>query len=305
MRIRLILAVAILLTGCAGRLSAQPATPVSGIEALSFDRPEAWALKYFVSTTTLSGLETPEETHAGSIAVGLEGGWIPTLTDAQQRVGFNGTAPQDLNKAPLMLRPRLTVGLPGRLAITMAGNPPIRAFGVTPRLVSAAVEWEVVDEPALRVALRGHGQTGSVTGAFTCSAAVAARPPGSIGNPSGCDAESADVATLRYAGAEVRVALRMLKWSGVVPHVAIGANRVDATYQLNASAFGRVDRTRLTTSGVIPSTSAGISYALNGRVALAIDGYYAPLTVRRSAGAPQTIDSLVNARALVVYRWRR
>ena len=58
-------------------------------------------------------------------------------------------------------------------------------------------------------------------------------------------------------------------------------------------------------SGVTPSTSAGIRCALNDRVALAIDGYYAPLTVRRFAGAPQTVDSLVNARALLVYRWRR
>jgi hypothetical protein len=306
MRLRLISAVTVLLATMAGRAVAQAPSPTtSGTEQLAFDRPEAWALKYFVSTTTLGGVETPDETRAGSVSLGLEGGWIPTLSDAQQRVGFNGTAPQDLNKAPVMLRPRIIVGLPGRVAITAAGNPPIRAFGVTPRLVSAAVEWAVVDMPMLRVAVRGHGQTGTVTGAFTCSAAVAASPPGSAANPTGCDGESADVATLRYVGAEVRIALRMLTWNGLTPHLALGGNVVDATYQLNTPAFGRLDRTLLTTSGFTPSTSAGFGCALSDRVSLAVDGYYAPLTVRRSATAPQTIDSLVNVRALVAYRWRR
>jgi hypothetical protein len=89
---------------------AQTPPPSDPVEPLAFDRPEAWALKYFISTTTLSGLDTPEGARTGSISLGLEGGWIPTLTATQQRVGFNGTAPQDLNKAPLMLRPRLTIG---------------------------------------------------------------------------------------------------------------------------------------------------------------------------------------------------
>jgi len=303
MVVRLILAAAIVLTAARGAPAQTPPT-INATEELAFDRPEAWALKYFIANTTLSGLETPGDTRAGSLSIGFEGGWIPTLTEAQQRVGFNGTAPQDLNKAPVMLRPQVVVGLPGRFAITAAVNPPITAFGVTPRLVAGAVDWTALDAPSLRVTLRGHGQTGTVTGAFTCPAAVVASPPGSPANPTGCDGESADKATLRYVGGEVRVALRVLTWNGITPHVAAGVNFVDARYQLNAPAFGKIDRTLLTTSGVTPSTSAGIGYALNDRIALAVDGYYAPMTVRRTATAPQTIDSLVNARALLIYRWR-
>ena len=305
MAVRLILAAAILLATPAARdaFAQQPPT-INATEELAFDRPEAWALKYFIANTTLSGLGTPVVTRAGSVSIGFEGGWIPTLTEAQQRVGFNGTAPQDMNKAPVMLRPQVVVGLPGRFAITAAVNPPIKAFGVTPRLVSGALDWTATDTQALRVTLRGHGQTGTVTGAFTCSAAVAANPPGSAANPTGCEGESADEATLRYVGGEVRVALRVLTWNGITPHVAAGVNVVDAKYQLNAPAFGKIDRTLLTTSGVTPSTSAGIGYAVNDRIALAVDGYYAPMTVRRTATAAQTIDSLVNARALLIYRWR-
>ncbi len=62
--------------------------------------PEAWALKYFASATLLSGLEPPdppELRRIGAITLGLEVNWMPTLDAGQQRVGFNGTAPEGLN----------------------------------------------------------------------------------------------------------------------------------------------------------------------------------------------------------------
>ena len=163
--------------------AAQTTTAIGPPQPLTFDRPESWALKYFVSSTMLSGLDVPGDYRPGSISAGLEMGWLPPLSTAQQNVGFNGRAYQDLNKAPLMLRPRVTVGLPGRLAVTLAGNPPIRMFDVTPRLVSGAIEWGMLERRDWRVALRGHGQTGTVTGAFTCPASVVTAPPGSAGNP--------------------------------------------------------------------------------------------------------------------------
>src|ERR1700730_7283889 len=64
---------------------------VAPVENLSFDRPEAWALKYFTSMLLLSGWETPEELPSGSVRIGLELGWVPALSPAQERVGFDGT----------------------------------------------------------------------------------------------------------------------------------------------------------------------------------------------------------------------
>src|SRR5262249_10305473 len=67
---------------------------------LGFDRPEAWGLKYFASTTMLSGLQPPENStearHVGSVTLSLELGWVPQLDAGQERIGFNGRAPQDL-----------------------------------------------------------------------------------------------------------------------------------------------------------------------------------------------------------------
>ena len=79
---------------------------------LGFERPEAWGLKYFASTTLLSGLqppEPPEGRRIGSVTVGLELGWLPSLDAGQTRIGFNGRAPQDLNKAPILARPIIRV----------------------------------------------------------------------------------------------------------------------------------------------------------------------------------------------------
>lgn len=61
-----------------------------------------------------------------------------------------------------------------------------------------------------------------------------------------------------------------------------------------------LDRTMCQASGLSASTSAGFSCRLTDRVGLAMDAYYALLTVRRFAGARRTVDALVDAGALLV-----
>jgi hypothetical protein len=49
--------------------------------------------------TLLNGLQPPEPSesyHTGSISIGMELGWLPTLDAGQTRIGFNGKAPEDL-----------------------------------------------------------------------------------------------------------------------------------------------------------------------------------------------------------------
>src|SRR5437879_10259086 len=109
------------------------------VQHVNFDSPEAWALKYFTSTTMLSGLQPPErpieERRFGSIAVGLELGWLPALSPEQARVGFGGKKEEDANKAPIFVRPRVTVGLPWRLSPILAAPPTPRIFDVAAPLL--------------------------------------------------------------------------------------------------------------------------------------------------------------------------
>src|SRR5215472_2166830 len=65
---------------------------------IGFERPEAWGLKYFASASLLSGLQPPappEGYRAGTVTIGFELGWLPSLDAGQMRIGFNGTTPED------------------------------------------------------------------------------------------------------------------------------------------------------------------------------------------------------------------
>lgn len=276
-------------------------------EHVSFDSPEAWALKYFASTTLLSGLQpeqSPSGRRVGSFTVGLELGWLPTLDPGQTRVGFNGTEPEDLNKAPIFSRLVVRVGLPGKFSVVVAAPPPFRVFGLTPHLIAFGLERPILQREEWTLSWRGYGQIGSVKGAFTCPNSVLVFPPGSPNNPTQCVGESADVASLRYAGSEVQFAYRLPNMPKLVPHVAAGGNFIDGVFHVDAPLEGGLDRTRLWTHGGTFSGSAGVSYSLTKHVTITVDAFYTPLWVRRSPTSPRTNDGLFNVRALLSYTFR-
>ena len=274
---------------------------------VSFDRPEAWAMKYFVSSSLLSGLQPADPAEGrgpGSIQVGFETSWLPTLDEGQIRVGFNGRAPQDLNKAPVFVRPVFRVGLPNKFTIVVAAPPPFHVFGVTPHLFAFGLERPILERGQWILSWRGDGQVGSVKGAFTCPGSVLAFAPGTPGNPGSCIAESKDVASLRYAGTEIQVAYRIRRMPKLVPHATAGGNFVDGAYQLNAPLTKAVDQTRLWTRGGTFSTTFGVSYLLTQKSAFTVDAFYSPLWVKRTAASPTTNDGLFNVRALLSYTFR-
>jgi hypothetical protein len=274
---------------------------------VGFDRPEAWGLKYFASSTLLSGLQPPEPDegyHTGSVSVAVELGWLPTLDAGQQRIGFNGMAPEDLNKAPIFARPVVRIGLPDKFTALVAAPLPVEAFGVTPRLLAFGVERPLMERDPWMLNWRGYGQVGWVRGAFTCPKSVLGFEPGSPQNPTKCVGESADRATLRYAGMEFQLARKISSIPKLVPHVAVGGNFIDGVFQVHAPVEAGLDETRLWTRGGTFSTSGGFSYRVTKRAAFVVDAFYTPLWVKRSAAAPRTLDGLFNVRALLSYTFR-
>jgi len=278
------------------------------VQHLSFDAPESWALKYFTSMTLLSGLEPPEtfgeERHTGSITAGFEIDWLPSLSGARATVGFSGHKQEDLNKAPIFARPSIRVGLPWKLSVIATGPAPIDVFGVTPSLFALGIERPVIERPQWRLNWRVYGQLGSVSAAFTCPKKVLGFAPGSPGNPTGCVAESNDTATLRYAGTELQFAHRLPWIPRLTPHVSAGYNLINSAFQVNAPLTNRLDRTYLWTRGETYHGTAGVSYLLTKRLALTVDAFYTPLSIRRAAGTPRVNDGLFNVRALVSYDLR-
>lgn len=273
-------------------------------EQLPFTRPESWVLAHFTSATLLSGLETPATRKPGAVSIGLEFGWLPPLNATQRRVGFNGTEDEDLNKAPFLPRPRVTIGLPARFAVIVAVTPPVPMFGLRATLVAVGLERPIVERPSWTFGLRGYGQLGSVGGAYTCPASAISFEPGSAGNPEGCDAPSSDVASLRYVGGEASVAYRTEASGRFSPHAAIGFSYMDVGFQVDAVTFGFVDHTHYLSHGTAISASGGVSYNLSSHFTLGVDAFFTPLSVRRGPAEPIQNDGFFNVRALVTYRLR-
>lgn len=274
---------------------------------IGFDRPEAWGLKYFASTTLLSGLQPPEPSEGyrvGSINIGFEAGWVPMLDAGQMRIGFNGTAPEDLNKAPIFARAILRVGLPKKFTAVLAIPPPFPVFGLKAHLVAFGMERPLWARGRWMISWRGYGQLGTVTGAFTCPRSVLAFAPGSSQNPTECVGQSADVASLRYAGSEFQVAYQVPRFRKLQLHGAAGGNFIDGAFQVHAPIEDGLDQTRMWTRGGTFSGTAGFSYSITSRAAFSVDAFYSPLWVKRSVAAPRTNDGLFNVRALFSYTVR-
>ena len=132
---------------------------------ISFERPEAWGLKYFASVSLLSGLPAPppsEESHFGTVTVSVEMDWLPQLSAGQQHIGFDGTVPEDLNKAPIFARPVIRVQLPRKFVALVAAPPPFELFGVRNHLLALGVERPLLERGSVdaRVARLRTGGVG-------------------------------------------------------------------------------------------------------------------------------------------------
>jgi len=260
-------------------------------------------MSYFTSLSLLAGLGPPYRREPGSVEAALELGWIPALSKRQRRVGFNGTKEEDLNKAPIFARPRLTIGLPWSAALTLAYIPPVRLFGVKPNLFAFAVERPIYDSRPWTVGLRAYGQIGDVEGAFTCPKEAARSRPGSPQNPLGCQGESSDTATQRSGGLELTGAYRLEHARGLTPYIAVAGNFLDTRFQVDAVEVGVRDRTRLLANTWTFSASGGVVYPLGEKMRLSVGVFYSPLWVRRPPATSSHLDGVLNVRALATYQF--
>jgi hypothetical protein len=281
--------------------AAQTTTPQSSVDHMSFDRPEAWALKYFTAVTTFTGVGPPIVKEAGSVAIGVELGWVPELDRGKRLVGFDGTALEDLNKTPLFGRPTLTVGLPAGLSIELAWAPPVTINGGKANLVNAAIEETFFARDAWSAGLRVYGQQGHAKGDYTCSKEVAAQPPGSPDNPLGCVERSRDTATLNDVGAALIGAVHV---GGATLHLSGGATYNDVQFQVGAVENGVPDHTLLITHGWTGWIAGGVGGPFADRGWIGLEAFYSPLIVNRPPRTDTQNDGLFNVRAVVRYRLR-
>jgi hypothetical protein len=291
----LLLALAVLLPGGASR------TVAAQGEQIAFDRPESWALKYFAAVTTFTPLGPPVERQPWQMDLGLELGWIPSLSEDQRRVGFEGTKVEDLNKLPVFARPRVTVAFPARFLVELAWVPPVEVNGVKPNLLDVALERPLLGSGRWTLGVRAYGQLGSVQGDFTCPKEVVSSPPGSPANPYGCQEPSSDTSTLNDIGMAVTGGASMGRGAF---HFAGGATYNHLRFQVHALTFGYEDRTLLLTDGWTGWVAAGAGWPLGAGTWLGGEAFYSPLTVRRPPETNSQNDPLFTVRAMLRIRLR-
>jgi hypothetical protein len=275
---------------------------VAVAESISFDRPEAWALKYFSSIAQSTFFGGPP-LRAGAVEVVVEGGWVPSLSEAERRVGFNGTKVEDLNKTSLFGRLQFRLGLPRRWTATFGYVPPVELGGATPNIWSAALEHPVVEGRRWLVGARIHGLAGRVDGDFTCSREAVAAGSDPIRNPLGCEEISEDQVRLALIGLEL-TSRRVRHAGGPEIFATLGVNQLAPRFRVNARYGGISDRTRLSTEGMTGYATAGVNVPIRHAVRWSTEVYFAPLRIRRPGAEGVRTESMVNARMAVSLRLR-
>ncbi len=271
---------------------------------LDFDRPEAWAMKYFASVSMLTGLGTPRALEPSRVYLELEGAWVPSLSESERTVGFNGTKVEDLNRSSVFLRPRAVIGLPHKYSLTLSWVPPIEVNGVKPNLFGIAIGRPVHEARSWRIGLRGYAQYGILQADFTCPEDVVAAGRDPVQNPFNCVEPSNDEQKIGAIGAELSWGYRASGSGRWEPHLGLSANYLDMEFQVDARHSGFVDRTVLLADGWTFSVTAGITYHATSRWKLVGEAFYSPLDVVRPPSGSTQNDALLNIRSMVSYRIR-
>ncbi len=273
-------------------------------EDLAFHRPEAWAMAYFASINLLTGFGAPEASEAGSLELGFEAGWIPSLSEAERTVGFYGTKTEDLNKTSLFGRPRLGIGLPRDLTLTLSYVPPIEISDVEPHLFAASLGRPLAGGERWRLGGRLVAQAGTMKGDLTCPQSAVDAGDDRRRNPFGCERASRDRISILTSSFELSVARAPRGAGHVEPSLGAAVHWLDLDFDVRALYSNIDDRSELLTEGTSVSLTAGVAYRTAGRLRAALDLFYTPLEVERRRGAPIRTEALFNVRTYLSYRLR-
>jgi len=277
-------------------------------EFLDFDAPESWALKYFASASLITGYGPLTSREAGWIDLQLEVVEIPFLGEEYRRVGFSGTKVENLNNAPISIRPHLIYYMREKLALSLSYVPPIELWDVKANLLAGSINWSPINKDPWTVGLRIYWQIGTADGAFTCTEENVAAGDDFEKNPFGCNKISRDRAHLDYLGVEISAAYRIDKLKGLRPFVAVGYNRMNLKFGLNSTLFGEPDIRTQRNQGETVTFIGGFTLPLTSKLRFGLQLFYAPLDVRRNFRETAENDSFVNLRTQITYhfgKWKK
>ncbi len=206
----------------AGLLLFAACLPAAGQVAFDEDldarRTEAWAMRWFhaIATPTAFGVAAPTE--PWSFEIGLEGGSIPSLSEGERRVGFNGTKVEEIDRSALFGRPVVRLGLPGEFSISAGWVPPVDFDGVEAEIVSLALARPLWTGARGRLGAQVFYLEGEVEGDITCPQSEVDAGDDPAGNPFDCQEISNDTMSISSWGVELGYAWAATPpWSSLPP----------------------------------------------------------------------------------------
>jgi hypothetical protein len=283
---------------CPSSTRAQPV--IHNDENLSSTRPEAWAMNYVAASTLMTAFGETPALAAWRWGAALELGYIPRLSEAQQRVGFNGIKLEDLNRSPVFGRLRVILGLPGEFVAEIGYTPPLSFKGTQPLdLVAFSIGRRIVEVDRFTLSMQAFGQHGRAQGDITCPARLAGVADRQQ-NPFGCQAPSNDHIKLNYYGLELTSAWNADAWHA---HASVGTARTELAVQVDALTFNVHDRSLLEARRSLPFATIGASRDLDAQWNVGVEVLYVPLRVQRGLDAATENDPLTSARLQLLYRF--
>jgi hypothetical protein len=269
-------------------------------ENLASNRPEAWAMNYVAASSLMTAFGQTPALAAWRWGVALDLGYIPRLSEAQQRVGLHGIKQEDLNRSPVFGRLRLILGLPGDFVAELGYTPPLSIDGTQPLdLVALSIGRRLFEHDSFTLSMQLFGQHGRAQGDITCPARLAGIADRQQ-NPFGCQAPSNDHIMLNYYGVELTSAWTAESWHA---HASLGDVRTEFAVQVDALTFNVRDRSYLVARGSMPFATIGASRDLDAHWNLGMEVLYVPLRVQREPNAPSQNDPLTSLRLQLLYRF--
>jgi hypothetical protein len=261
-------------------------------DRIEFDRPEAWAMAYNATACIPAVSRSIPDAQPGAFALGVDALYLRRLNTRDEQVGFDGTAPEAMNRSPVLANLRAEAGLPAGIDILATWIPPLDVRGVRADVASLALERQFFEENHFHLGLRLFGAMGRITGDITSDEQTANSQPGSAGNPLDTEGESHDFFNLRMVGVDV-LASEYLDGNSLRIYGGIEGSLMHLSFHVRSQEAGIVDRTVLTTQGETWALLLGCSGMIAENVVLGGSIYYSPLHIDRP---PRALEPFVTAR---------
>lgn len=217
----------------------------------------------FAVPLAFSGVGNGGERASGSFEAGIEVAYLPQVDDITATPTIcrpDKPGPENTDLLFALLRPRVSLGLPGRFSLEASWVPPVRVGDAKANLFGVALaRTTALGGERLRLTLRGHATFGYVAGPITCDDEALQ----DADSPCYQGIRSSDRFRPNILGIEGRI-----DWSlggQVHPYLGAGYNHLAPRFQVNfTNRFGDVDRTRVAVDLGRAVLFAGAAWSVNG-----------------------------------------